>query len=98
MRAAMAGTSADLARDIARIGEIFAEGLNRFGEPWLAGAAFRTGQVARALSVWFESVPGAFQIRPYGASFKYCDATSQPLNGRSDPRQPIARIGTDTSA
>jgi glutathione S-transferase len=46
VRAATAGTSADLARDIARIGEIFAEGLKRSGGPWLTGAAFRTGQIA----------------------------------------------------
>ena len=48
----------DLARDIARIGEIFAEGLDRFGGPWLAGAAFTAADAFYA--------PVAYRIRTYG--------------------------------
>lgn len=48
----------DLARDIARIGEIFTEGLTRFGGPWLAGADFTAADAFYA--------PVAFRIRTYG--------------------------------
>lgn len=50
--------SAALSREVARIGEIFAEGLNRFGGPWLAGPRFT------ALDAFF--APVAFRIRTYG--------------------------------
>ncbi len=50
--------SAALTRDIARIREIFEEGLDRFGGPWLAGPAFT------ALDAFF--APVAFRIRSYG--------------------------------
>ena len=50
--------SGALSRDIARIGEIFTEGLDRFGGPWLSGAAFT------ALDAFF--APVAFRIRTYG--------------------------------
>jgi glutathione S-transferase len=46
-----------LQRDIARIREIFAEGLERFGGPWLAGASFT------ALDAFF--APVAWRIRTY---------------------------------
>lgn len=49
--------SASLRRDIARIGEIFVEGLDRFGGSWLAGSAFT------ALDAFF--APVAFRIRTY---------------------------------
>ncbi|MGG2362637.1 glutathione S-transferase C-terminal domain-containing protein, partial [Salmonella enterica] len=41
-----------------RIGEIFAEGLDRFGGPWLAGSAFTAADAFYA--------PVAFRIRTYG--------------------------------
>lgn len=53
--------SAMLERDIARIGELFREGLSRFGGPWLAGAEF-TG-----IDAFF--APVAFRAQTYGLSF-----------------------------
>ena len=50
--------SAALTRDVARLREIFEEGLARFGGPWLAGPAFT------ALDAFF--APVAFRIRTYG--------------------------------
>ncbi len=50
--------SAALSCDIARVREIFEEGLERFGGPWLAGADFT------ALDAFF--APVAFRIRTYG--------------------------------
>lgn len=47
-----------LLRDVARVREIFEEGLERFGGPWLAGPAFT------ALDAFF--APVAFRIRTYG--------------------------------
>lgn len=47
-----------LVRDIARVREIFEEGLVRFGGPWLAGDSFT------ALEAFF--APVAFRIRTYG--------------------------------
>lgn len=50
--------SAALGRDVGRIREIFEEGLDRFGGPWLAGPAFT------ALDAFF--APVAFRVRTYG--------------------------------
>lgn len=50
--------SAALLRDVARVREIFEQGLARFGGPWLAGPAFT------ALDAFF--APVAFRIRTYG--------------------------------
>lgn len=50
--------SAALARDVGRVREIFEEGLDRFGGPWLTGAGFT------ALDAFF--APVAFRIRSYG--------------------------------
>lgn len=47
-----------LVRDVVRVREIFEEGLERFGGPWLAGPAFT------ALDAFF--APVAFRIRTYG--------------------------------
>jgi len=47
-----------LVRDVARVREIFEQGLEQFGGPWLAGAAFT------ALDAFF--APVAFRIRTYG--------------------------------
>lgn len=47
-----------LVRDVARVREIFEQGLAQFGGPWLAGAAFT------ALDAFF--APVAFRIRTYG--------------------------------
>ncbi len=49
---------AALVRDVARVREIFEEGLARFGGPWLAGAAFT------ALDAFY--APIAYRIRTYG--------------------------------
>jgi glutathione S-transferase len=47
-----------LARDVARVKELFEEGLQRFGGPWLAGPQFT------ALDAFF--APAAYRIRTYG--------------------------------
>lgn len=47
-----------LARDVARIGELFAAGLDQFGGPWLAGPQFG------AVDAFF--APVAWRIRTYG--------------------------------
>ena len=47
-----------LLRDVARVREIFEQGLSQFGGPWLAGPAFT------ALDAFF--APVAFRIRTYG--------------------------------
>jgi glutathione S-transferase len=47
-----------LVKDVARVREIFEEGLARFGGPWLAGPAFT------ALDAFY--APVAFRIRTYG--------------------------------
>jgi glutathione S-transferase len=47
-----------LQTDVARIAALFAEGLDRFGGPWLAGAAFSAADAFFA--------PVAFRVRTYG--------------------------------
>jgi glutathione S-transferase len=47
-----------LARQIARLGELWAEGLSRFGGPWLAGTDFS------AVDAFY--APVAFRVRTYG--------------------------------
>ena len=47
-----------LVRDVARVREIFEQGLSQFGGPWLAGPVFT------ALDAFF--APVAFRIRTYG--------------------------------
>lgn len=47
-----------LKRNVARLREIFEEGLSRFGGPWLAGAEFSAADAFYA--------PVAFRIRTYG--------------------------------
>ena len=47
-----------LKADVARIAALFAEGLQRFGGPWLAGAAFTVADAFFA--------PVAYRIRTYG--------------------------------
>ena len=47
-----------LHRNVARIGELLAEGLDRFGGPWLAGPQFTVADAFYA--------PVAFRIRTYG--------------------------------
>lgn len=47
-----------LARQVARLGELWAEGLSRFGGPWLAGAEFT------AVDAFY--APVAFRVRTYG--------------------------------
>lgn len=58
VRIAPHGTSPALARDVARIRELFEEGLSRFGGPWLAGPAFT------ALDAFY--APVAFRVRTFG--------------------------------
>ena len=50
--------SEGLMRNVRRVREIFEEGLERFGGPWLAGAQFS------AVDAFF--APVAFRIRTYG--------------------------------
>jgi glutathione S-transferase len=50
--------SAALDRDVARITELWSEGLDRFDGPWLAGAAFT------AVDAFY--APVAFRVRTYG--------------------------------
>ncbi|WP_271300217.1 glutathione S-transferase family protein [Sphingomonas sp. CV7422] len=58
VRATPATGSAELARDVARIAELWAEGLARFGGPWLAGETFS------AVDAFY--APVAFRVRTYG--------------------------------
>jgi glutathione S-transferase len=58
VRVAPKPMSAALRRDVARVREIFEEGLARFGGPWLAGPGFT------ALDAFF--APVAFRVRTYG--------------------------------
>jgi glutathione S-transferase len=58
VRVAPAPPSDALARQIARLAELWAEGLARFGGPWLAGAAFT------AVDAFY--APVAFRVRTYG--------------------------------
>ena len=58
VRVARKPDSPALAKDVARIGEIFEEGLSRFGGPWLAGPAFTAADAFYA--------PVVFRIRSYG--------------------------------
>ena len=74
--------SAGLGRDVTRLREIFTEGLNRFGGPWLAGSQFS------AVDAFY--APVAFRIRLGGpCSGPPGDAA---MGGRS-PRRRVARGG-----
>ena len=57
VRLALKPQSPALERNVARLREIFAEGLERFGGPWLAGARFTAADAFYA--------PVAFRIRTY---------------------------------
>lgn len=58
VRAQLHSVSPALQADIDRISELFTEGLDRFGGPWLAGAAFS------AVDAFF--APVAFRVRSFG--------------------------------
>lgn len=58
VRVAPKPMSVGLQRNIARVREIFEDGLSRFGGPWLAGAEFSAADAFFA--------PVAFRIRTYG--------------------------------
>jgi glutathione S-transferase len=58
VRVAPKPMSAPLERNVARVREIFEEGLTRFGGPWLAAAGFTAADAFYA--------PVAFRIRTYG--------------------------------
>lgn len=58
VRADLIATPPALQGDIDRISELFAQGLERFGGPWLAGAAFS------AVDAFF--APVAFRVRSFG--------------------------------
>jgi len=58
VRVAPAPPSDALARQIARLGELWADGLAQFGGPWLAGEAFT------AVDAFY--APVAFRVRTYG--------------------------------
>ena len=59
VRVDVAPGSAALDRDVARITELWAEGLDRFGGPWLAGSEFT------AVDAFY--APVAFRVRTYGS-------------------------------
>ena len=58
VRVALKPMSPALARNVARVREIFEQGLDRFGGPWLAGKRFTAADAFYA--------PVAFRIRTYG--------------------------------
>lgn len=58
VRVATRPHGAALARDVARVRELFETGLDRFGGPWLAGPAFTV------LDAFY--APVAFRVRTYG--------------------------------
>ncbi|MEZ5709540.1 MAG: glutathione S-transferase family protein [Blastomonas sp.] len=58
VRARLHSIDAPLARDVARISELLAQGLARFGGPWLAGVQYT------AVDAFF--APVAWRIRTYG--------------------------------
>jgi len=58
VRVATKPASAALKRQVARLGELWAEGLSRFGGPWLAGPDFS------AVDAFY--APVAFRVRTYG--------------------------------
>jgi glutathione S-transferase len=58
VRVATKPASAALQRQVARLGELWAEGLSRFGGPWLAGPEFT------AVDAFY--APVAFRARTYG--------------------------------
>lgn len=58
VRVAAKPASAALKRQVARLGELWAEGLSRFGGPWLAGPDFT------AVDAFY--APVAFRVRTYG--------------------------------
>jgi glutathione S-transferase len=58
VRVALRSVSAGLERNVARVREIFEEGLGRFGGPWLAGPEFTAADAFYA--------PVAFRMRTYG--------------------------------
>lgn len=58
VRVAPGPASSALARDVARVRELFEEALERFGGPWLGGSEFT------ALDAFY--APVAFRIRTYG--------------------------------
>jgi glutathione S-transferase len=58
VRVNAAPSSDALDRDVARIAELWSEGLDRFGGPWLAGADFT------AVDAFY--APVAFRVRTYG--------------------------------
>lgn len=58
LRIALTALPDDLRRDIARIDELWSEGLARFGGPWLAGSAFT------AVDAFF--APVAFRMQTFG--------------------------------
>ncbi|WEK00361.1 MAG: glutathione S-transferase family protein [Candidatus Sphingomonas phytovorans] len=58
VRVALKAPSPALERQVARIGELWAQGLSRFGGPWLAGPDFS------AVDAFY--APVAFRVRTYG--------------------------------
>jgi glutathione S-transferase len=71
VRATPHPASAQLDRDIARISELWAEGLERFGGPWLAGDRFT------AVDAFY--APVAFRVRTFGidvgeAGSRWCES------------------------
>jgi glutathione S-transferase len=71
VRIRLAGTPPAVARDLARLTELWLDGLGRFGGPWLAGAKFGAADAFFA--------PVAFRIQTYGLSL---DAAAQAYASR----------------
>ncbi|WCM27979.1 glutathione S-transferase family protein [Sphingomonas sp. QA11] len=67
VRVALRAPSPALERQVARIGELWAEGLSRFGGPWLAGPDFS------AVDAFY--APVAFRVRTYGLDVGTAGAT-----------------------
>ncbi|MEE9434260.1 MAG: glutathione S-transferase [Sphingorhabdus sp.] len=57
VRAKLKAMSAGLTKDVARLGELWGEGLSHFGGPWLAGEAFTAADAFFA--------PVAYRVRTY---------------------------------
>ncbi|MBB4617162.1 glutathione S-transferase family protein [Sphingomonas abaci] len=62
VRVAPVAASPALSRDEARLGELWAEGLTRFGGPWLAGPEFSAADAFYA--------PVAYRVRTYGMALE----------------------------
>lgn len=68
IRLALKDTPPQLLRDLSRLDDLWTQGLERFGGPYLAGAAFTAADAFFA--------PVAFRIQTYGLEAYFSDASS----------------------